>query len=140
VGTIRQKKVAKKLVEALKSNEQVTKGALLESAGFAPTSAETPARVLNSPGVQEELVALGFSVEEADKTVATILRTGKERNRLTAADMIYDRLGAKSATSDKPTVNFNILINNPEVKLAIGNLEEAMKKVLITKTNTQENV
>ena len=72
---------------------------MLVKAGYDETTAEaTPGRVMNQQGVQEALKEKGFTVEAADDLVQSILNktTAADKDRLKAADMMYDRLGAKA--------------------------------------------
>lgn len=128
--TLKQKKVAKKLVEALQSDESVTAGEILENIGYSPSIVKNPQMIINSEGVREELANLGFSVEEADKTVANILHSGQEHNRLKAADMIYERFGAKAA---QKSVHLNVNadakdIANPKATEVTEEYHEKLRK------------
>lgn len=91
--TIKQRKVAKKLVEAMQSEEPITAGQILESSGYKHGSIVNPKQILEGQGVKEELANLGFSIDAADSVVTEILHGGqKEESRLKAADMVYKRL------------------------------------------------
>ena len=54
--------------------------------------------IVDAKGVQDALKARGFTVDAADDVVQTILHKeeAQDKDRLKAADMIYDRLGAKA--------------------------------------------
>jgi hypothetical protein len=93
MATLQQKKVAKKIVEALESDETPTAAQVLKSVGYGTGLQHNPQRVLESKGVREELSNLGFSIDAADSVVTEILHSGqKEESRLKAADMVYKRL------------------------------------------------
>ena len=98
MGTLHQKQVARIIVEATKNNERISAQEILTRADYAPQTARAESkRVLESVGVREELEALGFTIENADRVVTRILNKGrKEENQLKAGDMIYKRLGAYS--------------------------------------------
>ena len=98
MGTIRQKRVAKLIVEASAMDNPPTAGAMLESVRYGKISKQ-PSRILESKGVKEELEKLGFTVAGADKVVEKILYKGKkEETKLKAADIVYKRLGAYEDT------------------------------------------
>lgn len=94
MATLRQKKLAKAIVENAQSTETKTAGQLLVSVGYPESTATTyPGAVIEQKGVQEELENLGFDAESAKKVVKSILAKGKEENRLKAADMIFKVTG-----------------------------------------------
>lgn len=90
MATTKQKKVAELIVENLKIDKPLTSGQMLEKVGYSKGIAESPSRVIESEGVQEELKILGFDPEEAKKVVAEILTGGENDTvKLKAADMIF---------------------------------------------------
>ena len=105
--TINQQKAAKKFKEVLEGKEDLDGAGILESIGYSKAIAKNPKMVFQSKGFQEAIRHLGFSVESADLMVAKILRTGKEENRLNAADKIYKRLSAY-APEKRLNLNANI--------------------------------
>lgn len=119
MATQRQKKLAKAIVENAAAKKPKNAGQLLESVGYAKNTAEAkPGEILEQAGVKEELANLGFTVEGADSVVKEILYKGKsEKTRLTAANLVYERLGAKAP--DK-TINLN-------ATLSLENTEELQK-------------
>ena len=115
MGTLRQKRVAKAMVDNLVSNKPKTAGQVLESIGYSKSIAKNPQMVLEAVGVKEELANLGFSVEGADGVVQEILYKGKsEKTRLTAANLVYERLGAK-APDKKLNVNVDVKEMDEEI-------------------------
>lgn len=96
MGTLRQKKVAKAIKEAIENNENTTAGELLDKVGYKKIS-RYPKRVIESVGVKEELKAI-LNVEEVDQVVKSIMvGAEKDTDRLKAGDMIYKRLGSYAA-------------------------------------------
>lgn len=115
MGTRLQKKLAKAIVDDLKNDHPATGQELLEKVGYSRHLAKQSGRVLYAAGVTEEVMALGFTVEEADKTVANVLKTAKnDANKLGAADRIYKRYGA-NAPEKTENVNFNVNSNPAEI-------------------------
>ena len=96
--TIRQRKAAKRVEESIKSEENPTGAEILESIGYSKSIAKNPKMIFESEGFKEALKEVGFSLEAADMTVAKILRTGKEENKLKASDQIYKRLDGYKST------------------------------------------
>lgn len=89
MSTLRQKKVAKAVVESL-SQEKPTAQKVLESAGYGTSLQNHPKRVLESAGVIEELKILGFDTDTAKGVVAEILIAGENDSvKLKAADMVF---------------------------------------------------
>lgn len=126
----RQIKLAERIVENLASDRPKGIVSLVESVGYSEKSASHKSgEIVNSDGVREALIAKGFSVDRADEVVTEILNGGKgEHNRLKAADMIYERLGAK-AVQPQGNVQNNFFLSPEAIKLA-KDFEEAMKKNL----------
>jgi Holliday junction resolvasome RuvABC DNA-binding subunit len=113
--TLRQKKVAKKIVENLTSDTPMTAGEIVESSGYGPSMKKNSQVVMNSEGVQTELAKLGFTLDAADETVAFLLKHAeKEETQLNAADKIYKRLGGYAP--DKH-ISLNIAVDEPDERL-----------------------
>ncbi len=94
MATLLQKKLAQNIVKAAKEGKRTNKKELVVSSGYSVTSGETSAHIiLEQKGVQEELENLGFDADSAKKVVRKILTSGKEENRLKAADMIFKVVG-----------------------------------------------
>lgn len=98
--TLRQRKLAKKIVESATLDKPPNLGEVLESVGYPESTATTyPGKVLKQKGVQEALEDLGFSIEGADQVVKNILyKSKREDMKLRAADMVYKRRGAYEDT------------------------------------------
>lgn len=75
------------------------KGELLLAAGYSATvAAGKPAEPFKTEVFKEAMASRGFSIEAADGVVESILHKPEARDgdRLKAADMVYERLGAKA--------------------------------------------
>ena len=95
MATLRQKKLAEGIIENAKKGTKLNKKDLLVSVGYAINTAEVKAtEIIEQKGVQEELESLGFDFESAKKVVTSILKKGKEENRLKAAQEIFKVTGA----------------------------------------------
>ena len=108
--TLRQKRLAKKLVEAVSNGDYDRLDTMLVSAGYSQTTAEaTPGRVIAAKGVQEEMRILGFDPETAKGVVSEILTNVEEkaRDRLTAADMTF-KVHGTYAPEKRQVVQVNI--------------------------------
>ena len=97
--TLRQRKVAKRVIKAVEDGEDITGGELLKSVDYGTGLQRSPGRVLDSAGVREALKDLGFTVDGADSVVQKIMyKSKREDMKLRAADMVYKRLGAYEDT------------------------------------------
>jgi len=104
--TVREDKLADVIIENATSDRGMTAKQMLVKAGYDTTTAEaSPGRVMKQDGVREALIAKGFTVDRADEVVTEILNTGENQHRLKAADMIYERHGAKAP---QKTVSLNL--------------------------------
>jgi hypothetical protein len=139
MATLKQKRLAKAIVENSQSKEPKTAGQLLELAGYDKTTAEaTPGRIIDQQGVQEELAKAGFTLEAADGVVSTLLQKAKkEETKIKAADLMYKRLGGYVADKQTPTtVNYNIF-NRPEMKITVAEFEQRVKEQLMQQSDVQ---
>lgn len=94
MSTLKQKRLAKALIQEMTEPTGKTGYELLINTGYAPTTATSETgEIIESKGVKEALRREGISIDEADKVVNKILHKGREMNRLTAAGLIYKRLG-----------------------------------------------
>lgn len=97
--TPKQEKLAEKLIANAASDHPQSLGAVVQQAGYAvSTAVHRVNHIVDAKGVQDALKARGFTVDAADDVVQTILHKeeAQDKDRLKAADMIYDRLGAKA--------------------------------------------
>ena len=94
MATLRQKKLAENIVLNAKRGNKLNKKELVVSSGYGEVTGNKHAHIiLEQKGVQEELENLGFDTESAKKVVKSILKSGKEENKLKAADMIFKVVG-----------------------------------------------
>lgn len=124
--TVRQKKVAQKIVENATLDKPVSSGQVLKSVGYGTGLQNQPKRVLESDGVKEELAILGFDEDSAKSVVKDILQTGKEENRLKASDMIFKVQGSYAP---ERRVNLNAKVDMTENKEAQELAEEYEEKL-----------
>ena len=88
--TIRQRRVAKNLIDNIQTHRFKLLQDLLMDAGYSElTSKQVGKTIIQSKGVQKCLEKLGFNEQAAKAAVAEILLLGKEENRLRASDMIF---------------------------------------------------
>lgn len=128
--TIRQKKLAQVIVENMNNETSLTAGQMLEKVGYAKNVAEAkPGEIINSKGVQEELVILGFTEDKAKSVVAEILenKEAEPNARLKAADMIFKVKGSYAPEKSQ------------HVELHLGS-EELIKMAELLKSNDRERL
>ncbi len=118
MGTFRQKKLAKALIDNAISNDPMNKGELLEKVGYAKNTAEAkPGEILEQKGVQEELKAYGFDEDSAKRVVKEVMSEKEEPNaRLKAADMVF-KVHGSYAPEKKDITSGGEKINLAESKL-----------------------
>jgi hypothetical protein len=111
MATLKQKRVAKALVENMVTDKPRTAGQLLVKVGYSRSmSTAKPKEVLESKGVQEALEELGFTEENAMKVVSEImLNPKKDANaRLKATDQVFK---VKGSYAPEKHQNMNINVN-----------------------------
>ncbi|MFA6585561.1 MAG: hypothetical protein WCS86_00140 [Candidatus Paceibacterota bacterium] len=99
MSTIKQKKLAKEIVNNMKRTKPINKGKLVEMVGYSKITAETkPGEIIHQKGVQEELKELGFDEDSAKKVVSEIMNNPKAEPgaRLKATDQVFKVLGLYS--------------------------------------------
>lgn len=99
MATIMQEKLAENIVKNAKARKPKNKKELLVSAGYSEITAQAnPGFILEQKGVKEALEQLGFHSDNAKRVVAEILNKKKaqDKDRLKAADMIFDVHGDKA--------------------------------------------
>ena len=130
--TPRQEKLAETIIANSTLKVPMTKGEMLEKAGYDKTTAEaTPGRVIEATGVQEALAERGFTLDNAKKVVAQILlsETAKDRDKLTSADMIIKVHGGY-APEKVITQTQNNFFLSPQTLEASKRFEETLKAQL----------
>jgi hypothetical protein len=106
MATLKQKKVAKLVIENAQADKPLTGGQILEKTGYAPGVIKNPSDVLDSKGVQEELIRHGFNPDAAKEVVTEILYAGEnDAVKLKAADMVFKVHGTYAAEKH---INLNI--------------------------------
>ncbi len=91
--TIRQQKLAEKVIQNITLDEPLNKGELLESVGYShKVATHKPGEILDQKGVKEALFAMGFDSNNARRVVGEILNdeTNEPRDRLKAANLVFD--------------------------------------------------
>lgn len=90
MATLRQKKVARLIVENATLDKPLNAGQILEKVRYGKVSKQ-PSRVFESQGVKKELEILGFTENNAKTVVGKILLNEEADNmsRLNAADKIF---------------------------------------------------
>lgn len=92
MATLRQKKLARAIIDNIQSKDTKTAGESLENTGYSKATAESiSGEIIGSKGVQEELIALGFTEYNAKSVVASIMNSEacEPNARLKAADMTF---------------------------------------------------
>lgn len=127
--TLRQKRVAKKKVEALGMDNPPTSGEILENIGYSEGIVKNPKVVMESEGVKEALRELGFNEDNAKKVVGDILddKEIEPNTRINAAREIFKVHGSYAAEKH---VNVNVEATPSE------SIMELAKVLLDEQTNT----
>lgn len=83
------------IVDSVRARKDISKAEIVRQAGYSKQQEKSPTNVLASEGVKIALAELGFTLDRADETVASILtgKRTKDETKLKAADIIYKRLG-----------------------------------------------
>jgi len=120
MATLKQKRVARLIVENTNLDKPLNAGQIVEKGRYGKGAMIHPNSVLESKGVKEELKILGFDEDSAKKVVAEILNNGKEENRIRAAQEIFKVQGSYAPEKHliKGKVDFGKLeeANNEELK------------------------
>jgi hypothetical protein len=128
-----QENLADALIENAKAKRPRKKKELLVSTGYSESSAAAyPGKIIAQKGVQEALIARGFSLERAKEVVGDILDNAKatDRDRLKAASEVFKVTGAYAATPEAPTGNTYNFFLNPLARDATAEYERRMRDVL----------
>ncbi len=140
--TLRQRKLAKNIIESFDSKEIPTVKALAVSSGYSLESAEAhPHELIRAKGVQDALAEYGFSEENAKKVVAEILLNPENsaRDRLTAADMTMKVFGSY-APEKKETKNLNVSVSvdSDKAEQLRQEYEAKLRESLLEENNESE--
>lgn len=93
-----QAKAAKLTVEKVRRTGKLKKGEIMREAGYSQVVSLQPQKLFDTEGFKEELTKLGFDSTNARRVVAEILNktTAQDKDRLKAADMIFEVHGDKA--------------------------------------------
>ncbi len=113
--TLKQRRLAKGLAEAIVNDEKISVSKIIEKAGYSNSIAyHHQKEIVESRGTQEALKTHGFDLLETDNVVRGILLNGeKEETKLRAADIVYKRIptGYAATRSESENKNFNANLN-----------------------------
>lgn len=134
--TIKQKRVAKLIIENQTLDKPKTDIEILKSSNYSTTTAETKStKIINSEGVKEALNDYGFNEDNAKSVVASILNdeTKDANARLKASDMVF-KVHGTYAPEKRVTANIDLTPNNNKdtEDLAQKYEEELIQKYLGT--------
>lgn len=117
--TVRQKRVAKLIVENATLDKPLNAGQMLEKVSYSEGIQKQPNRVLESEGVQEALADLGFTEDNAKRVVTEIMLNPDADNssRLKATDQVFKVQGSYAPERHLNT-NINVDITPEKVALA----------------------
>ena len=129
--TLRQKRVAKKIIIASQLDNPPTGGEILKSTDYGIDAQRNPGRILESEGVKEALSDYGFSEENAKKVVGKVMNDDsvEPHARLKAADLTF-KVHGTYAPEKSLALNVNVSSENKEAKELAGKYEEELKKTL----------
>jgi len=133
MATIKQKKIAKLIVENTTLDKPLNGKQMLAKVSYSDGLQKQPSRVIESEGVQEELQVLGFTEENAMNVVSEIMLNpeAQDNNRLKAAEQVFKVTGSY-APERKINLNANIDIekNKEANKLADEYEDKLLNKLL----------
>lgn len=121
MATVMQKRVARRIVKAITTGEDITGGEIVAQAGYSPSVQRKPIEVMEGKGVKEELAILGFSVQKAKEVVSEILGDEDEPGvvRLKAADMVF-KVDGTYAAEKHANLNVNVEVTQDEETLSLA--------------------
>ena len=106
MATLLQRELAQNIVKNAKRTKKLNKKELVVSSGYSEiTGIAHAGEIIAQKGVQEELENLGFDIDSAKKVVQSILKRGREENRLKAAQEVFK---VEGAYAPEKRVNLNI--------------------------------
>lgn len=120
-------------MENLQRPKPKTGGEIVRDAGYSLEKSKAPGRVIDAPGVKEELEILGFSEEKAKEVVGQILSDNEKdpSSRLRAADMVFKAHGTYIKEPEAPQGNtFNFFFNE-SMREKAQMFEQEMKNLII---------
>ncbi len=127
-------------MENSKKAKPSNKKDLLVSVGYSENTALTkPQEIIEQKGTKEELNALGFTEDNANLVVGTILMNSGEaaKDRLKAAELVYKVKGSFVADqNEKKATSIVNIFNDANVLIATQAYEASLKQI-ITNESTQ---
>lgn len=107
MATLRQRRVAKLIIENATLDNPKTGGEIVESSGYGVSMKKNPQVILNSDGVKEVLEESGFTEDNAKMVVTEILLNKKVKpdTRINAAKEVFKVQGSYAP---EKSVNLNI--------------------------------
>lgn len=133
--TVRQRRLAKGLVENQMSHTPLSVGAVMREIGYSNTISEQPSRITESSGFKKALAELGLT-EELIVTALVDDILDKPRQRVKELTLAADILGmrkkeADPASTPKSGNNVYNFFFNPEVQSKLKIYETEIKKALM---------
>lgn len=115
MATIKQKRVAKLIIENATLDEPLNSGQIVEKSRYSKSMVIKPGVVINTQGVQDALEEYGFTEDNAKKVVSEILLDPKQRpdTRINAAKEVFKVRGSY-APEKSQALNVNIGLNKIE--------------------------
>ena len=113
--TLKQKAVAKQIIEQAESGEVKNGKELLADIGYSEAIQKNPKLILESPGVAQALADYGFNEDNAKQVVAKILldRRTKADTRINAAKEVFKVHGSyKTDETPKPQLHIHINLSD----------------------------
>ena len=137
--TQKQKRIAKELIDNTQRKKPDTAQAMVERVGYTRSAAKAKSKeIINSKGVKEAMIEYGFSEDKAKQVVGDILIKGKkEKNKLSAADMIFKVQGTYAPTKSIQ-LNIEKKIIDPEILESEQKYNELIKRKLIGRSETRK--
>lgn len=129
--TTLQKRVARKIIENAHLPEPLTSGEIVESSGYGESMKKNPQVIINSDGVRQELINLGFTEENAKSVVGKILlnEEAEDRDRLKAASEVF-KVHGTYAPEKSVNVNVEVKPSDPKAKALAEEYESKLKEGL----------
>lgn len=125
MSTVRQKRLAKAIIDNTAREKPLNKKELVVSVGYSPVTADVKAgEIMEQKGVRQALDDYGFNEDNAKQVVAEILlkKEAQDKDRLKAADMVFEVQGSK-APQRHINYNANVSIEHKErANNALGHL------------------
>jgi hypothetical protein len=119
MATVKQKRVAKLIIENAALDKPLNAGEIVEKSRYSKSMVIKPSVVINSEGVQEELKALGFTEENAMNVVTEIMLNGdvEPNARLKATDQVFK---VRGTYAPEKKLNVNLDVNEEHRERAVN--------------------